>query len=268
MKKVFPLAAAIFITAPAILLLFSMPADVWKDLRPATCLASGCFCEASDENSPVRQMANTLSSFGFVFSGAFMFVRPPHRSRMRFAHAALMGTACIVVGIGSAFYHASLTFIGQFLDVFGMFLLAIFMLVYAIERIWNLRIETTLSLFLAINLSLGWMQAAVPEARRFAFALSLTAALLCEWRYRRKSLPKIDPRPLKFGAGMMAVAYIIWMLDNARLLCYEDSPVQGHAIWHLLGASAAWLLYRYYLSEDNRLAGTGNSSNSMWKDGP
>jgi hypothetical protein len=242
---------AALVTSLLTLLAFSiLPADIWDNFRPATCINDGCFCEAANPHSPIRQAANTVSSLGFVFSGALMMVykRSPSK-RLPIVHSYIMGFACIIIGLGSAFYHASLTFIGQFLDVFGMFLLAVFMLVYAFERIWTLRLPTTIGLFLTINIFLSGLQIAVPDTRRYVFAVVLIVALFFEAYFRKKTNPRIDVKPLRLGIGLLAIAYIIWILDNTRTLCFETSLLQGHALWHLLGAVSVWMLHRYYVSE-------------------
>ena len=160
-----------------------------------------------------------------------------------------MGIFSMILGVGSAFYHASLTFIGQFFDVFGMFLLAAFMLVYTWERIWKLRLITTLGLYLVLNLLLSWLQIAIPETLRFAFALVILMALVFEYYFLKNTRPQIDIRWLRLAAGSLALAYFIWILDNTRLVCLENSLVQGHALWHILGAVAVWMMHRYYVSE-------------------
>lgn len=171
--------------------------------------------------------------------------------RLPFGYAVIFGISSIVTGVGSAFYHASLTFIGQFFDVLGMFMLATFMLVYAFERIWTLRLATSIGLFLTINLFLGWLQFAIPDTRRYAFAVVLIVALLFEAFYQKQNKPNITVNTLRFGVGLLTVAYIIWLLDNTRTLCIETSLLQGHALWHLLGAVSVWFLYKYYASEKN-----------------
>jgi dihydroceramidase len=249
-KYALPVVAAALLSAITVAVFLSMPPTVWEGWRPATCLTTGCFCEAANPESPIRQLANTISSLGFVFSGALMFLPLSKASRLSFGCSALMGTASIIVGIGSAFYHASLTFSGQFFDVFGMFLLAVFMLTYACERIWTLRLTTSLSLFLTINIFFGWLQFAVPDTRRYVFAIALIVALFLEAYYRRNVKPQITVRWLRLGIGLMAVAYIIWILDNTRIICFEESLLQGHALWHLLGALSVFFLHRYYVSEN------------------
>ena len=163
-----------------------------------------------------------------------------------------MGLAIIIIGVGSAFYHASLTFIGQFFDVFGMFLLAAFMLVYACERIWDLRLATTLGLYLVFNLFLSWLQIAIPDTRRYVFAIVLIVALYFEYTFRLKAKPRIEVRWLRVGIGLLAIAYFIWILDNTGLVCFENSLLQGHALWHILGAVSVFFLHRYYTSEASK----------------
>ena len=243
------LLAATLISAMTITVFMALPPSTWQRWEPATCTETGCFCEAANTQSPIRQAANTYSSLGFVFSGMFIIASARKGIRLSVGYSFLMGLACIIIGVGSAFYHASLTFIGQFFDVFGMFLLAAFMLVYAFERIWKLRISTTLGLFLTLNIFLSWLQIAIPDTRRYAFAIVLVIALVFEHYFRVKDKPQINVRLLKIGIGLLAGAYIIWILDNTRIVCFETSLLQGHAIWHILGTVSVVFLHQYYLSE-------------------
>lgn len=255
MRNLFSIFAACILSAVTLIWLNSLPPRVWQSWRPATCLQTGCFCEAAHTEHPIRQMANTISSLGYVFSGMLVIAQRKQASRFSFGHALVFGGSSIIIGVGSAFYHASLTFIGQFFDVLGMFMLATFMLVYAFERIWTLRLKTTIGLYLTINLFFGWMQFAIPDTRRYAFAIVLIIALLFEAYYRRQNAPNITANKLHLGVSLLTLAYIIWILDNTRILCAETSLLQGHALWHLLGAVSVWFLYEYYASEKQTLFG-------------
>ncbi len=246
---------AILISAITISIFLNLNPHTWDGWHPATCTKTGCFCEAANTQSPIRQAANTYSSLAFVFSGMFVIASARKGNLFSVGYSILMGLAAIIVGIGSAFYHASLTFIGQFFDVFGMFLLAAFMLVYAFERIWKLRVSTSLGLFLTLNIFLSWLQIAIPDTRRYAFAIVLVIALAFEYYFRTKNKPQINVRLLQIGIGLLAGAYIIWILDNTRIVCFETSLLQGHAVWHLLGAVSVVFLHQYYLSEKNAFAG-------------
>jgi hypothetical protein len=241
--------AAALLSVITIMGFLSLPSTIWAEWRPATCLQYGCFCETANTSSPIRQTANTLSSLAYVFSGALAMARVTRSQRFTFGYSIIFGFSSMIIGVGSAFYHASLTFAGQFLDVLGMFMLATFMLVYAFERIWTLRFTTSIGLFLTINLFLGGLQFAIPDTRRYAFAIVLIIALLFEAFYRKQNKPNITTNKLHLGISLLALAYIIWILDNTRTLCIETSLLQGHALWHLLGAVSVWFLYEYYASE-------------------
>ena len=245
----FPIVLALLMVGSTITVLLSLPAGIWENWRPATCLQTGCFCEYPDSGRPIRQTANSISSLGFVFSGAMMMTRVPEPKRLPYGYSLIMGLSSIVVGVGSAFYHASLTFLGQFFDVFGMFLIAAFMLVYAWERTWKLHLTTTLSLYLALNLLLSWLQITIPETLRFAFAMVIVLALVFESYFLTRTKPQINIRWLRLAIASLAAAYLIWILDNTHILCLEHSLFQGHAVWHILDSAAVWMMHRYYASE-------------------
>lgn len=253
MKRVFPLLIALLISAVTLGVLISLPASEWSGWRPATCLPRGCFCELPDHNSPIRQRANTLSSLGYIFSGTLAIALSKNARRFSRGHAVIFGASSLVIGIGSAFYHASLTFTGQFFDVLGMFMLATLMLVYACERIWDLRFAATLGLYLVLVLFLSVLQISLPDTRRFVFAVVLVVALFFETYDRKQKTPIIAAQKLRLGIILLAVAFAIWILDQARIVCFETSLMQGHAVWHLLGAASVWLLYQYYASETDEI---------------
>jgi hypothetical protein len=248
--------AGIFVSILTMALLFALPANTWERWQPATCLTTNCFCETIEYGSPVRQAVNAWSSLAFVFSGVFVIATSRRMSasggRLPGNYAGIIGIASIVTGVGSAFYHASLTFTGQFFDVFGMYLLASLMLVYALERLRGWGTWKTLALYLILNVFLTTLQIAIPESRRYAFAIVLVMALVCEYGYQVSQRPRVQDSWLNAGVGLFAAAYIIWILDNTGTLCDPYSLVQGHAAWHVLGAIAVGFLYTYYASERKR----------------
>jgi hypothetical protein len=164
-------------------------------------------------------------------------------------YGCLLGGAAVVIGVGSAFFHASLTLVGQFFDVFGMYLLTSFMLAYALRRMLNWGRETTLGVYALLVAGLSLLLYLVPETRRYAFAVVLLVAIISETTLRRRR--RLSVRVSWWNAGFLlfAMGYAIWILDNFKILCDPDSLLQGHAIWHILGAIAVVLLYRYYASE-------------------
>lgn len=95
----------------------------WSAYPPATCTATHCFCELPRTGKLLLQPANAWSSFGYVLIGCLMLVLPYGRdptSALSPLSARVLGVTAIIVGIGSAPLHATLTLWGQFFDVLGM----------------------------------------------------------------------------------------------------------------------------------------------------
>jgi hypothetical protein len=247
------LIIALAISLISMAVLYAFPAGVWASWPPATCLTTGCFCEAANPLSPVKQAVNAWSSLAYVFPGLVILGRLGELKRQSTGfpaeYAAIIGAAAVAVGLGSAFYHASLTFTGQFFDILGMYLLSAFLLVYALERSLHWKSRQTLVTYLMVNIGLTLIQVLVPETRRYCFAILLLAGLLSE--YRLVFTHKITVRAgwLNLGLGLFALAFGIWNLDNLGIGCDPASLLQGHAAWHVLGAAGLGCLYRYYRSE-------------------
>lgn len=225
----------------------------WSGWRPATCMPADCFCELVRGDMGLRQPVNTWSSLAFAWVGVWVMAYAPadgaNRMRNTRLHPFLLGLSAIVIGLGSAFYHASLTFIGQFFDVFGMYLLTTYMLLYALLRLGRLSGARFGLLYLVVMAALSIVLIALPDVRRFAFAFILIAAIFVEWMFMRSRRATVKRNLFIAGVGLFALAFVIWILDNERIFCAPASLLQGHALWHLLGAVAVALLYFYYLSE-------------------
>jgi len=226
----------------------SVSSSAWASWRPATCLPDDCFCEGL-RDSLIRQPANTWSSLAFVAVALWVAARLTRRTRSERivfagAEAGLFLGALVLVGLGSAFYHASLTFIGQVFDVSGMYLVATFILLHRLGPRWNLPPAWSVFGFVLANSGLMAAQVTTPSLRRIVFGVLLVAALAVEWRSTRAGRAW-----LAAGAGLMAIAFAIWLVDRRRLVCDPESLIQGHAAWHLLGALAAACLYRRYEAE-------------------
>lgn len=226
----------------------------------ATCVLKHCFCEAVRHDQAVRQPVNAWTSLAFVFAGMLVIgqshfdrsLRPVPARNPLTEHAlygVVGGIALLITGWGSVFFHASLTFIGEFFDLLGMYLLVSFILFYAWVRMFGLSKTSFLTRYLLLNLALIVLYVTLPEARLFFFAAVLLMGLIFEWRWLRAHSGLVEARWLQGSLLLFAAAYAIWILDNTHILCLPESLVQGHGIWHIAGAVAAWMLFVYYRSE-------------------
>jgi hypothetical protein len=235
-----------------------LPASLYAAMSaPATCLPDHCFCEAIGSGA-VAQPANAWSSLAFVLAGLWIVLVPvasssrdEYRNRIvsEPAYRRLYGCALAAIGLGSYYYHASLSFAGQVCDMSGMYLLITFALLYGIARRSSIRTGVAMAAYIAWNAALLGFQMTFPDMRRYVFALLVLGVLGIEARYRMEPQGTIESRWLSRATGILGLAFLIWVLDITRVACSPGSALQGHALWHMLGALAAWCLYRYYESE-------------------
>lgn len=229
----------------------------WSAWKPASCMPDNCFCEAIHPGT-VAQPANTWSSFGFVLVGLLVMrqsgedvrVRKQNLLTSQRAYPLLYGAALIITGLGSAFYHASLTFVGQCFDVMGMYFIASFIMLYNIARFKSFPGRNFVIAYLLINAALAFLLVAYPALRRYVFGAIILATLWPEYRLRQTRTLVINNFFLKAAWGTLILALVIWTLDLTKMLCNPTSWLQGHALWHLLGALAGGFVYLYYRSEN------------------
>ena len=228
--------------------LTSIAADTDLVARAATCVPGHCFCEHAAVFP--EQLANSVSSFAFVFLGSWVLLsrRSPAPGTRERTLAPLLGVTMLFIGVSSFFYHATLSFLGQFLDIFSMYTFGLLLFFGALYRAGRIRGSYALAGFVVSSIGFGLLQFAYPDARRILFAALLLPGIILEltpW------ITGYSPRSRRVGAiyaglAVMVVAYGIWLLDQTPAFCQPGSLLQGHAIWHVLTAVAGFLVFIHY----------------------
>jgi len=250
------LALTALVAAGTTMLLMLLGPD-WSVYPPASCTATRCFCEAPRIGSLILQPADSASSYGFVLAGFLMIVLARGRgwrSAMTPLSATAFGITAILVGVGSVLLHATLTLWGQFCDVLGMYLVGSFLLVNALSRWRGIADRPAIGLYVLLCAMLVALFLLTPEVRRWLFAVLLIASIIVELGFARPLRPGAMVRFYLLGMLANAVAFAIWNLDQHGLVCSPSSLIQGHAIWHLLGALAMWMSFSYFRSEQMEIA--------------
>jgi hypothetical protein len=219
------------------------------------------FCEAA-RDWIIRQPANTLSNLGFVVAGLLIgwhaSARPAgdppagHGARRRLATA--MAGIVVLLGPGSAAMHATQSAIGGRIDLLSMYLVASFAVAYAVMR-WLRGGIALLAATFAGGVAFCELVAAsgsgfpvVGHRGNAAFGLLLVTATALELLIARRGETRARRTYAYASLASILIAFAIWNATKTWL-CDPYSPIQGHAIWHVLGAVSAYFLYRYYASE-------------------
>ncbi len=210
----------------------------------ATCLNTRCFCEAA-RGGLMKQPINTLSSLAYVVVAAYAWLRLRYARTSRVFQGFI--ASMVIIGLGSAYYHAKLSFAGQWLDVLGMYLFATLMICATLLRANIVSKKLATTLFVAFNITLGILQFTLPDTRRYLFALLIIVALALEFTLIKHNQNR---KHLYQALALMVAAYAVWLLDQSLTACAPTSLIQGHAIWHILGAIAAYCVVLRYHSGD------------------
>lgn len=211
------------------------PWDGWET-------ASVSFCEARLCASVVEP-SNAWSSMAYVALGAWLMTRPEARRSWLLGGVAI---ANVMIGLGSFAFHATGTFAGELVDLFGMFLLSGLLLAFALGRVrgWTDR-----------QIGLAWVGLVVaPMAIVLVvkpagiplFALELVSGIVLELRAKvRGHSPQF--RYFAQALGLVTTAFAIWVTDKTGLVCDPDNhAITGHAVWHVLNAIAVTRLFEFY----------------------
>ena len=261
------------------------------DNAPASCMPDRCFCEFIQNDIP-HQFANTYSSLIFIIFSIFILFRYfritgldskllTSNKRVFYEnpqYVYIYSLSLFLIGIGSFYFHSTLSLGGQFADVSGMNFLGSFILLYHFKKIYQ--IKRFILTYFFLNVVLIFLLLFIPEIRRIVFGLLLILSLgilyikpikfqlLLNISNEKRTLPmgflsdsekkikysKFFSDTIKFHYLYIAVivqilATVIWTLDISKIFCNPESLLQGHSLWHILCGFSAYFLYLFYESE-------------------
>lgn len=217
---------------------------------PATCLPTRCYCEAI-ATTGVRQPIDAWSSLAPALAGAACLAsarRRPTTGRSPIARSrapgVLLGIAACAIALFSFYYHATLTWPGEWLDGVALYLLAGFAITWWCARSLEVGGRGFAGLYGGLAAAPALASWLVPALRKPAFLAIAAAAIALVLAARRRTRGAGDRwraiALVAFGGAMIA-----WTLDATRTVCDAHGPVQLHAVWHLLSAPTIIALDRY-----------------------
>ena len=257
-KLVFPITLGFAITAFA--LFFVALVNGW--FGPWVGTGSG-FCEASHPGL-IKQPANTWSNIGFMIAGLTIgwqltkgtFSANKNTITQKFFYGTFLACVVVFLGPGSMAMHASEASRGGWFDMLSMYLICSYTFAYAMERFLSLSVLWFLAIFvfsLGTCLCVQELPYHIPIVGfigNFIFAVFITLTVVFE--LLNTFVRKLTHKKLYgfLSLGSLLLAFAIWNLwKNDSYLCDPQSLIQGHAIWHILDAVAAYFLFRFYASE-------------------
>ena len=219
------------------------------------------YCEFNNVEKLFHQSMNTYSNLAYFFFGVLIIQIAMYDFKNKAAItqnriekfpllSALMGICFIYLSFGSAFFHASLTYIGQRVDMNGTYSISITLLGIGFYHIFQ-KIDFSerakklwfggLSLIILAFLKIALMISSSKLLPVMIVLLMILIAIHYFQFYKEKSLILAV-----LGFILMFVAIKIRTLDVQKIDCDPYSWYQGHAIWHLLTALSSFSSYAFF----------------------
>ncbi|GAA4401696.1 hypothetical protein GCM10023187_16110 [Nibrella viscosa] len=210
-------------------------------------------------NHPQRffhQSINTYSNLAYFFFGILILLiaRHDHRHRTnrptnRLAGFPLMGVCFVYLSIGSAFFHASLTYAGERINMnatYSILLTLVDITLYYIGH--RIRLSGSPRAMGNFAVSGDWLvlpiALRVPSSRLVpALILLLNAGMVIHYvQFRRQRSISI----VLLSLVLVVLAICIRTLDVQKVGCDPYFFFQGHALWHLLTALSSFCSYCFF----------------------
>jgi hypothetical protein len=242
--------------------------NFWDGWRESHGLRNPSYTEQIFISQIIRTRANTWSNLSYILVGLYAIALSRHDRRQPAISASgyvvrtpvmslTFGVACCTLGLASGLFHASLTRMGQQLDVAAMY--------------------TPLLTLCAVNLG-RWMPASFRMGQRsfpswipLLILVTVCSVILLIFKWSMSSVVVLSSLIALVGLSIVADQFrtssqlnIRWVLlsfalliaavacrelDIARRFSSPQSWLQGHAFWHILTSLSLASIYVYYRSE-------------------
>ena len=192
----------------------------------------------------LAQPANTLSSLAYVLAGLLILGRAAVARPGARVAPAVYAVTVVGVGIGSAAFHGPMPAWGRFGHNLSIAAVLAFVIGYDVALARGASANTGLAMFVAITGACAIVLAVSPDVSNALDAVLVIGAVVAEIGVSRTAAGRAtaDGRLWILIVGAVAIGAFLNALGRTDApLCQPDSPVQLHALWHVLTAFVLWL---------------------------
>ena len=228
---------------------FVLDSSVWTGMKVSQSAVTVEYCEFNHPERLFHQPINTYSNLIYFFYGLLVFqlalkdlklvgVKGVNSIRSSPYLSILLAANFIYLSFGSAFFHSSLTWIGQRIDMnatYGLTLSLICIGLVQVGLVIGMLLLIAGFLPLALQISSSIL---LPSL----FLILLVLGIINYFQYPSQRSPLLG----LLSFVLLAVAIQIRSMDVAKINCDPMSIWQGHALWHFLTATSSLCMYLYF----------------------
>jgi hypothetical protein len=262
---------SILLLFTALLASMTLPVNAnnfWDGWRESHGLRNPSYTEQIFISQIIRTRANTWSNLSYILVGLYAIALSCHDHRQTVTSTSgyvvrtpvmslTFGVTCCILGLASGLFHASLTRIGQQLDVAAMYTPLLTLCAVNLGR-WTpatfnlgrcsfpswIPLLILVTVCSVILLAFKWSMSSVVVLSSLIASLGLS---IVADQFRTSSQLSLGWVLLSFALLIAAIA--CRELDVARRFSSPQSWLQGHAFWHVLTSLSLASTYLYYRSE-------------------
>ena len=240
---------------------FVLDSSVWTGMKVSQSAITVEYCEFNHPKRLFHQPINTYSNLIYFFYGLLVFqlalkdfkffeVKGVNSVRNSPYLSILLAANFIYLSFGSAFFHASLTWIGQRIDMNATYgltlsLICIGLLQVLVKKELSSRVQLGIIGFLILLIA-SFLPLALQISSSILlpslFLILLLIGIINYFQYPSQRIPMLG----LLSFALLAIAIQIRTMDVAKINCDPMSIWQGHALWHFLTATSSLCMYFYF----------------------
>ena len=240
---------------------FVLDSSVWTGMKISQSAVTVEYCEFNHPERLFHQPINTYSNLIYFFYGLLVFqlalkdlklveVKGVNSVRSSSYLSILLAANFIYLSFGSAFFHSSLTWIGQRIDMNATYGLTLSLICIGLVQVL---VKKQLTKQIQVGLVVGMLlliAGFLPLALQISssillpslFLILLVLGIINYFQHPSQRSPLLG----LLSFVLLAVAIQIRSMDVAKINCDPMSIWQGHALWHFLTATSSLCMYLYF----------------------
>lgn len=191
----------------------------------------------------INEPINTWTNLGLVLIGVYIIFR--FRSYL----GRFFGGAVFVMGTLSFIYHATNNFLTQYIDFLGMFTVMSFLFAGTLLRFFRASQGSFFNWYwflYSLHCIFFMVFYIVKIPVQYIMYVSLGPVILMEFLIFLRTRELQEQKFFWSGIALTLIAQVLAIIDIQRSYCEPEGWLHGHALWHVVGAIAAYLLARHY----------------------